>query len=47
MTSGNGQRSKLLRRGEMVSHQSHKLKIVGSIPTVRNQIDYEIQSGYC
>ncbi len=22
----------------MVSHQSHKLKVVGSIPTVRNQV---------
>ena len=29
---------KLLRCGEMVSRQSHKLKIVGSIPTIRNQI---------
>ena len=32
MTSGNGQRSKLLRVGEMVTRQSHKLKIGGSIP---------------
>ena len=28
----------ILRRREMVSHQSHKLKVVGSIPTVRNQV---------
>lgn len=27
----------MMRRREVVSHQSHKLEVVGAIPTVRNQ----------